>query len=228
MLLSALRQGMDFQTAVTMILVSVFVVFCTMPVHEFAHAWTANKLGDPTARYQGRLTLNPIAHVDPYGALMILLIGFGWAKPVPVNMRNFKKPKRDMAITGLAGPLSNLLMAFLFLIFLQINNLLGLSGAISGSLFSALYIFFYYAALINTSLAVFNLIPIPPLDGSRILNAILPDRIYYKVMQYENMIRVVLMMLLFVGFLGGPISWLTSMVLSGMNFVIGSVFKLFI
>ena len=122
MILDYIRSG-DWMSVMVGLCVSVFVVFCTLPIHEYAHAWMSTRLGDDTARLSGRLTLNPLAHIDPIGALMILLLGFGYAKPVPVNMRNFKNPKRDMALTALAGPVSNLLMAFFFLI---IYNIFGL------------------------------------------------------------------------------------------------------
>lgn len=172
------------------IVASLIVIFLTLPVHELAHGFIANKLGDPTAKHMGRLTLNPLAHLDLMGSLMIFVIGFGWAKPVPVNMRNFRNPKRDMAITALAGPLSNLLIAFI-MIFLGCLSyfLIGVFYNMPTALvyvLSAIVSIFYLAADINISLAIFNLIPIPPLDGSRILNAFLPDRIYYKLMQYER------------------------------------------
>ncbi|MBP3706233.1 MAG: site-2 protease family protein, partial [Clostridia bacterium] len=106
-----LSGGLSFEALVPGILASLIVIFLTLPIHEFAHGFVANKLGDPTARYQGRLTLNPMAHIDYLGALCILLVGFGWAKPVPINSYYFKKPKRDIALTALAGPVSNLIMA---------------------------------------------------------------------------------------------------------------------
>lgn len=119
MILNFFRSG-DWTSAMIGVCVSIFVVFCTLPIHEYAHAWMSTRLGDDTARLSGRLTLNPLAHIDPIGAVMILLIGFGYAKPVPVNMRNFKNPKRDMALTALAGPVSNLLMALFFMVIYNI------------------------------------------------------------------------------------------------------------
>ncbi len=187
-----------------------FVVFCATPLHEYAHALIATKLGDDTARSSGRLTVDPKAHIDPIGALMIFLFGFGYAKPVPVRMRNLKKPKRDMALVALAGPVSNLIQAFVFMF---LNSACSYIGVVSENMIADyMGTFFFFASVINVNLAVFNLLPIPPLDGSRLATALLPSKYYFKVMQYERYIQIGVFLLLFTGVLTKPLSYLSAFV----------------
>lgn len=222
MLLDLIRHGFSVEMVVG-VCSSIFVVFCTLPIHEFAHAFTADKLGDGTPKLNGRLTINPLAHLDLLGCLMIILVGFGYAKPVPVNMRNFKNPKAGMAITALAGPLSNIVMAFFFLVLRAVAVVFGRSD------FSQICEwFFFYAAYINITLAVFNLLPIPPLDGSRIATAVIPNKYYYKIMQYERYIMIGLFVLLFTGILSTPLSWLSNKLLNLLNVVVVAIFSLFL
>jgi Zn-dependent protease len=188
-----------------------------MPVHEFAHAFSAYKLGDKSQKYMGRLTLNPFAHIDYIGALAILFVGFGWAKPVQVNPMYFKNPKVGMAVTSFAGPFANLITAFVCMLlynFIGFINVFAQSAIIvyAASLFS-------YIAVINIGLAVFNLVPFPPLDGSKVLAVILPDRIYYKVMQYENYLYFILIILVATGVLSRPIGIVSDFVIILFNFI---------
>ncbi len=207
--------------------VSAFVVFCVMPIHEYSHALVATKLGDQTARLSGRLTLNPMAHISPWGAIMILLVGFGYAKPVPVNVRNtkMKNKKVAMALIALAGPLSNLIIGF-FSVMVRYIIIVAASkrgGEMTTAIF-ALNIFFQYSAIININLAVFNLIPIPPLDGSRILFAILPSKFYFGIMKYERYIMAAMFLLLLTGVLTTPLSYLSNLIYNAFNQLFYSIF----
>lgn len=213
MLYSLLNGEFSIQNALMHILAVSVVVFLVMPLHEFAHGLIAYKLGDKTAKNMGRLRFSPAAHIDPIGALMILLVGFGWAKPVPVNPRNFKNPKIGMALTALAGPISNLLAALVGGLF--VNGLIALVYNVSMSNFmytilELLWVFFSYFLSVNITLAVFNLIPIPPLDGSKILFAILPNKLVYKIYQYERYFSTVLILLVALGALTGPLNFLNT------------------
>lgn len=183
---------------ILMICVTVFVTLCCLPVHEAAHAWMAEKLGDSTGRLSGRITLSPFAHLSLMGTIMLFIFGFGYAKPVPVNIRNFKKRKLYMGLTALAGPVSNLLLAVVFIVIGYVCALFSVAGATeSVSVSEIASMFFINVGYYNICLAVFNLIPFPPLDGSRILTMFLPDKIYYRIMQYERYLFYVLFAILY-------------------------------
>lgn len=222
MLREVLSGGFTLIDIFVYFLSSMVVILLVLPIHEFAHGWMATRLGDPTPRYGGRLSLNPMAHVDWMGAACILLFGFGWAKPVGVNARNFRNPKRDMAITAAAGPLSNLVMGFLFM-FLAYATLF-LTYKVEVALLGYVVSFFYFIAQINVGLAIFNLIPIPPFDGSRLLSAFLPDRYYYKLMQYEQYFMIGVFVLLFTGILDRPLTLLNAAILNGMESLVSLPF----
>ena len=224
MIFDLIRGGLTMELIVNM-LARIFIIFCVLPFHEFAHAFVAHKLGDDTARLSGRMTTNPLAHIDPIGALMIILAGCGYANAVPVNIRNFKKRKPYMALTALAGPVSNIIMAFIFMfigLILQIKV-----GVSQGSFVYYIVVFMITAAQINISLAVFNLLPIPPLDGSRILSAVLPDKYYFKLMQYERYIILLIFVLIFTNVLDGPMSLVSGLIYNGLMTVVRAIYGIF-
>ncbi len=190
-------------------LITIPAALITLTLHEYFHGFAAYKLGDRTAMYEGRLTLNPLKHIDPVGAVCMILFKIGWAKPVPIDARYFKKPKRDMAITALAGPLSNLLLSFVSLfIYLLIGKITENTtfGGFPAMLVALLMYFFFVLHSVNLGIGIFNLIPIPPLDGSRILLAFLPTKYYFKVMYYEKYIAILLFALLYLGSFSGILS----------------------
>lgn len=213
------------------------IILLALSIHETAHGYVAYRLGDPTARSLGRLTLNPLKHIDIFGFLCMMFFHFGWAKPVPINVRYFKNPRRGMALSAAAGPISNVLLALLFAALLRLEMLVVdqfyaeeiiaiLNGAQSNTVFNMLCVLsfiLYMGVTLNISLAVFNLIPIPPFDGSRVAYIVLPQKLYFHVMKYERYIMLVLLLLLwFVPFFSNLISMatggLTSLVLSIFGF----------
>jgi len=171
-------------------IVAVLFVIC---IHEMAHGGAAVLLGDKTAKYDGRLSLNPLRHLDPFGALSMLLFGFGWAKPVMINPNYFKNYKRDMALTALAGPVSNFLLAYIGMILFI--HLCPVINVIYVTEFVRMFI------MLNIGLGIFNLIPIPPLDGSKIFLTLLPRRVYYEIMRYEQFGFIVLIIALYLDIL---------------------------
>lgn len=209
---------------VTELLIKALVLFTALPVHECAHALVASKLGDNTAKNMGRITLNPMKHLDLIGSIAMIVVGFGWAKPVPINPRNFKNPKLGMAISSAAGPISNILMAFVVLI---IYKVLYYIGIINGFYLENLYRIFVYMITLNIGLGVFNLLPIPPLDGSRIATLFLSNKTYFKIMQYEQYIFIGLIVVLYSGILDVPLGFLTDSIFDFLNISTGFVDMIF-
>lgn len=240
MLLSSISSALlDRQTLFSaMTVVSRILAFAiAIPFHEVAHAFVSNKLGDPTAKNLGRITLNPIKHLDPLGLLAMLIIGIGWAKPVPIDPRYYKNRKKGMALTALAGPVSNLLLAFgsiiLYRLFAGFYFLI--SGAAGYTVWAmAVSMVIQIFAIINVNLAIFNMIPIPPFDGSRVLGIILPEKYYFDIQKYERYIMVGVLVVMFVlprFFNVDPIGWLLNKaggaVINFMMYITSFIDKIF-
>lgn len=222
-MLRYLTSGADPKEILLALLLTIPTVLIALTFHEYAHGYIAYKLGDPTAKNMGRLTLNPIKHFHPVGMLMMLLVGIGWANPVPINPRYFKDPKKGMAISAAAGPIINLLLGFvglfifsLIAVTLQKTHTLEISDPMWATL---LFLDnFYY---MNIYLAVFNLLPIPPFDGSRVLFAFLPDKHYFAIMKYERIIMFIVLIAIATGTLSLPFSIITEGIIHGMEWIIG-------
>mgnify|MGYP004544568801 CR=1 FL=1 len=202
------------------LLITAFCVLLSLSIHETAHGYAAHLLGDDTAKSMGRLSLNPKAHLDPIGAICLFLFGFGWANPVPVNPRNFDKVsmKSGMVITSFAGPLANIITAFISMILMRFMRYAG----------GGIWVFPVYTILsvlisMNISLAVFNLIPVPPLDGYKVLSAVLPPRYYFKLMQYERYGFIVLLLIIYLR----PFNYLLSSAVSGIYSLLDMVLNIF-
>lgn len=210
MLLELFRAGSkdELISAIIMLLISLPVILLSLSFHEAAHAFAAHKMGDRTARNLGRLTMNPAKHLDLMGTLCMLICGVGWAKPVPINARYFKNPKWGMALSALAGPVSNLMLSFLGTVFVQLTIRVAVlaeipfapfffKGMPTSSLILLIFLYFFELfAYYNAILAIFNMIPIPPFDGSRLAFVFLPDRWYFEIMKYERYIMLGLFVLL--------------------------------
>ena len=189
-------------------LIRALVTLVAIPFHEAGHALAAWLLGDPTAKREGRLSLNPFRHFDLMGTLCMVLAGVGWAKPVSTDPRNFKNPKAGMALTALAGPVANLLLAYLAMVVWKL--LYYWAPVTVGTVFAARFL--QYLVIIDVRLALFNLIPLPPLDVSRVLLAVLRQRIYVGIMKYERVSLIVMLAVVWSGFLDGPLTLLNDAV----------------
>lgn len=209
--ISTFLQNFNAAQLIYLLISAAAALFC-ITVHEVSHGYAAYLLGDPTAKQMGRLSLNPISHIDFLGLLMMITVRVGWAKPVPVDMRWFKHPKRDMAVTALAGPASNFVLAVLALALAS----LCLHFAPVGMISSYVILVLCYIAVLSVGLGVFNLIPISPLDGSKVLFAFLPDRVYARILQYEKYFMLLVIVLVWLGVFSGPLSFVMGGCLKGM------------
>jgi len=212
-LLQDFLNNFDLYALLQLAIRTAAVVLC-ITVHELCHGYAAYALGDRTAKQAGRLSLNPLRHIDPVGFVMLLVAHVGWAKPVPVDMRHFKHPKRDMALTALAGPASNFLLSLTALG--GGTLLLKVWPEQTSAAFSYVLFFLCYIAVLSVGLGLFNLIPIPPLDGSRLMACVLPDRLYYGVMRYERWLLLAVIGLAWFGLLSGPLDFCMGCALEGL------------
>ena len=221
MLLNLLRAPLTPDVLLSALIAAGIILLVCIPVHEWAHCFTAYKMGDLTPKSQGRLTLNPLAHLDLMGTVFMLLCGFGWGKAAVINPRNFKNPKAGMAISAAAGPLSNILMAYIgmiawkLIVYTATNPFTASDGIPATIIITFIHI--------NLILAVFNLIPVPPLDGSRILALFLPKRAYFGLMKYERYSFIIIAVLVMLGITQGIISTGVNALTDALDFLTGYI-----
>lgn len=188
------------------IIARIAIILLVLPLHEFAHGWMAKKCGDDTAEVSGRLTVNPIAHIDPIGSVLLILCGFGWAKPVPINPARMRNPRRSVIWVSLAGPVSNLIAALVGMILMQIT--LPFLNASGSQILTSIFYLLQSFVTVNIGLALFNLIPVPPLDGSKVLMCLLPYKGSMWMQRHQQILSVVLWVLILTSILSVPLSWL--------------------
>ena len=219
---SEFARNIDWMGLVLFLFSAAAALLC-ITLHELAHGFAAYRLGDTTARDAGRLTFNPLKHIDPVGLIMMVTVHMGWAKPVPIDMRRFRHPKRDMAVTALAGPAANFLLAYAALLAGSAVYRLAPMDTVSWVL---VLLALLYIAVLSLGLGVFNLIPVPPLDGSKILLSFLPDRICYTVLRWERYIGLAMLLLIWLGVFDGPLTLLRSALMRGLCFLSGFPYEL--
>ncbi len=221
MLFTILSSDMEFGLKLVYFMIMIISLLPALTLHEWAHGYAAYKLGDDTAKADGRLSLNPLDHLDPMGAIMMLLVGFGWAKPVPINTRKFKKPKRDIAITSIAGPLMNFIVAIISGLLFVLSVYICQANNITGITAEVIITIFQYSMLLNIGLGLFNLIPIPPLDGSNVLMCALPPKAamqYSKLRYYSHYIMIGIVLLNRMPY---PLSMISDIIFMPLDFLRG-------
>ncbi|QUH18797.1 site-2 protease family protein [Alkaliphilus sp. B6464] len=199
-------------------------ILIAISMHEFAHGYVSYRLGDPTPKHMGRLSINPLAHLDPVGTICLLIFHFGWAKPVGVNPYYYKDRKKGMVMVALAGPIMNFFIAFISIF--TMGLILKVTEGYAGTFIRYTFNFLNYLFIINIGLGAFNLIPVPPLDGSKVLGAVLPSDKYFKYMQYERYGTLILMGLLYLGILDVPLTIVRSSLSKVMWTVVSFIFRL--
>ena len=213
---------MDFDRIISLVL-SLLAFFISISFHEFAHGFVAYKLGDNTAKINGRLTLNPIKHFDLFAILFFAIFRFGWAKGVPVDSRNFKNEKHGMVYTALAGPVTNVLLCFLFMVFYKFICSVSFTSMVAYRICYYIAEFFISMVSVNAMLAIFNLIPMPPLDGSKIFLAFLPERLYFKILSYDQFMMIVSLVLVYSGVLDKTVSTGVHNLISLIDRIVGVI-----
>lgn len=211
--------SMSKEQLLTMLIARVIIILLVLPLHDLHTPGSPVFAAMIPQTRSGRLTLNPFSHVDPFGAILLLLTGFGWAKPVPINPNRMRNPRTGVIWTSLAGPASNLLIAFVMMIPFRILESIPISSEAMYNTLSIIYSILYFFILVNIGLAVFNLIPIPPLDGSNILLGFLPYKAIYWVQQHRQVISFVFLILIFSDFLDTPLSYLQQLIFKGFTFL---------
>ncbi len=219
------KLGDEKMSEIEDLLYTIPAVLIAISMHEFAHGYVSYKLGDPTPKQSGRLSLNPFRHLDLVGTLCLMFFHFGWAKPVMVNPYYYKKRKKGMLLVALGGPIMNFFIAFMSL--LTMGLMIKVTGGfITSSLVMVVFNGLQYMVIINLGLGVFNLIPVPPLDGSKVLGAVLPEDKYFKYMQYERYGSLILILLLVIGVLSGPLSFVTNLLHNGMVDIVSLILRI--
>lgn len=210
----------NFSNLLSQMIYILPAVVVSLSVHEFAHAFMSYKLGDVSQKERGRMSLNPLRHLDPIGTISLLFFGFGWAKPVQVDPYFYRNKKEGMMWTALAGPLMNFFVAFIAVLLTGFLMKFGTNWIYTSQVGNYIFMFLVILAQINIGLGIFNLIPIPPLDGSKILMGILNEETYFKLMQYENYFMILLILLLSMGTLNGPLVYARSTILDAFSRVV--------
>lgn len=226
-MLDLVNQSASTALTVVQVFVCLAVILVIIPLHECSHGWVAKALGDPTPEKSGRLSLNPLLHIDFMGTLAIVLFGFGWGKPIPVNPHRCTKlkPRAATALIALAGPFSNIVIAYVVMIIQKVILYSNSELVLSGKECTEYYLFYAASQIVSISIyfAVFNLLPVPPFDGARFFLVLLPTKLYMKVVRYERVIMTVIFLLLFFGVFRLPLAYLSSWITKGLYFATGYV-----